>query len=478
MSRRARGNTQNGFTLIEVVIAIFLLMLGSLTILSLVDASTRNNYRVEQSQVTVNQLEAELERIKRLPFNEVALTGTPASSADQDNPAWRVSAGQFALERDGTDLRPLVVNGAALEGGGTVSGGTLSAAPTPFQSGDIGGTIRRYVVWVNDTRCPETVCPGSQDIKRVVVAATLDSTAPGGDRAYQELQTDLVDPEATPVDDAVPDGDGDTDGDGVPDGDEEGSFATFFLTDTPCNQTERQPLTGDHNTHNTLGTCSNGMQTGDTKGSADLMFTDPPKLDAAFPADQQPLYDYSTDVEPAVGAENDKGLQIRHSNLTGCIFSPTLTDGVPSQKVHRWLTPPIPDDFELLLDGEATLSLWTRTLNGGEHPGRICVFLYARKTNLLGVPVDVLMANEEITDALWFPHEEETWPRANWTELNIDMNFLYAAGSLLEGERLGLAISVEKNGTNPGDGLEFMYDHPSFDSRLQIKTSSILPAFE
>jgi type II secretory pathway pseudopilin PulG len=467
MSTRAKVNTQGGFTLIEVVIAIFLLMLGSLTILSLVDASTRNNYRVEQSQVTVNQLEAELERIKRLPFNEVALTTTPASSADQENPAWRVGGGQFALERDGTDLRPLVVNGGALEGGGTVTGGTLSATPTPFQSGDIGGTISRYVVWVNDTRCPETVCPGSQDIKRVIVAATLDSTAPGGDRAYQELQTDLVDPEATPVEDDVPNGGG-----------EEGSFATFYLTDTPCNQTERQPLTGDHNTHNTLGTCSNGPKSGDTPGAPDLMFTDPPKLDTAFPADQQPLYDYATDVEPAVGAENDKGLQIRHSNLTGCISSPTLIDGVPSQKVHRWLTPPIPDDFELLLDGEATLSLWTRTLNGGAHPGRICVFLYARKTNLLGVPVDVLMANQDITDALWFPHEEETWPRTNWTELHIDMNFAYAAGSILEGERLGLAISVEKNGTNPGDGLEFMYDHPSFDSRLQIKTSSILPAFE
>ena len=57
------------------------------------------------------------------------------------------------------------------------------------------------------------------------------------------------------------------------------------------------------------------------------------------------------------------------------------------------------------------------------------------------------------------------------------MNFLYAAGALLPGERLGLAISVEKGGTNPGDGLEFMYDHPSFDSRLQIKTSSVLPDF-
>ncbi|MDQ2676206.1 MAG: prepilin-type N-terminal cleavage/methylation domain-containing protein, partial [Actinomycetota bacterium] len=272
MSRPEANRAQGGFTLIEVVIAIFLLMLGSLTVLSLVDASARNNYRVEQSQVVVNQLEAELERIKRLPFSEVALTGTPTGSADQDEPAWRVSGGQFALERDGTDLRPLVVNGSALEEGGTVSGGTLSAAPTPFQSGDIGGTIHRYVVWVNDTRCSDSVCPGSQDIKRVVVAATLDSTAPGGDRAYQELHTDLVDPDASPVADEVPEGDG-----------AEGSFATFFLTDTPCNEAERQPLAGDHLTHNTLGSCSDGGESGDTQGAPDLLFTNPPRLDAAYP---------------------------------------------------------------------------------------------------------------------------------------------------------------------------------------------------
>jgi type II secretory pathway pseudopilin PulG len=467
MSKPQTGDSQDGFTLIEVVIAIFLLMLGSLTILSLVDASTRNNYRVEQSQVTVNQLEAELERIKSLPFDKVALVSTPASSADQDQPASRVSGGQFALERDGTVRRPLVVNGATLEEGGTVSGGTLSATPTPFQSGDISGTISRYVVWVNDTQCPEAVCPGTQDIKRVVVAATLDSTVSGGERAYQEMQTDIVDPNATPVTDDVPGGAG-----------EEGTFATFWLTDTPCNNSERQDLTGHHATHNTLGTCGAGMKTGATPGAPDLMFNDPPKLDPTLPADQQPLYDYSTDVEPLTGADADRGIQVRNSSLPGCIFSPSIVDGTPSQKVHRWLTPPIPSGFQLLLDGEATLSLWTRTLNGAQHSGRICVFLFARKLNNLGVPVDVPMVNQDITNATWFPHEEATWPRNNWTEVSVPMNFLYAAGALLPGERLGLAISVEKGGTNPGDGLEFMYDHPSFDSRLQIKTTSIIPGFD
>ena len=173
----------------------------------------------------------------------------------------------------------------------------------------------------------------------------------------------------------------------------------------------------------------------------------------------------------------DVTLQLRHSGLPGCIFSPSLIDGTPSQKVHRWLSPPIPDNFQLLLDGEATLSLWTRTLNAAVHPGRICVFLYARKLNVLGQPVDVLMVNQDITNATWFPHEADPWPRSNWTEVSVPMNFIYAAGSLLPGERLGVAISVEKGGTNPGDGLEFLYDHPSFDSRLQVKTSSVLPIF-
>ncbi|MDX6588138.1 MAG: hypothetical protein QOI31_2611 [Solirubrobacterales bacterium] len=453
--------------MIEVVISTLMLALGSMGVMSVVDASTRNNYRVEQSQVVVNVLQGELERIKELPYTEVALTGLPAHSADQKNPSWRVSSGNFAMSSDGTNLRPLVANGSVLAGGGTVTGGTLSPTPKPFSSGDVRGVIYTYVVWVNDASCPEAVCPGSQDLKRVIVAATLDASAAIGERSYQELHTDIVDPDVTPVSNAVPGGSG-----------QEGTFATFWLTDTPCNNSDRQPLTGDHNTHNTLGTCGAGMKTGNTAGAPDLMFTEPPKLDPDLPPDQQPLFDYSTDVEPLTNPTGDRGLQVRNSTLPGCIFSPSIVDGVPGQKVHRWLSPPVPSGLQLLLDGDANLSLWTRTLNGATHPGRICVFLFARKLNALGIPIDVPMVNQEITNATWFPHEEATWPKDNWTEISVPMKFLYAAGALLPGERLGLAISVEKGGTNPGDGLEFMYDHPSFDSRLQVKTSSVLPIFD
>ena len=146
--------------------------------------------------------------------------------------------------------------------------------------------------------------------------------------------------------------------------------------------------------------------------------------------------------------------------------------------MHRWLSPPVADGEELLLDGEATLSLWSCTLNGAQHPGQICVFLFVRKPNVQGEMVDELTTNQDISGATWFPHEETSWPRANWTETSVPMSFQYSGGSVLPGERVGLAISVERGGTNPGDGLEFIYDHPSFDSRVQIKTSSDLPVFE
>ncbi len=462
-------NPEAGFTIVEVMIAAMLLMIGSLGLLNVVDASSRNTYRAEQSQVVVNQLQAEMEKIKRIPFSEVALTSAPAHSSNPDDPAWRVSGTQFATSADGTALRPLVVNGGTLAAGGTVSGGILNPNPTPFESGDVHGTIRRYVVWIDDPRCPETLCPGNQDSKRVIVASTLDQTGAGGVRPYQELQGDIVDPDVTPVDNPVPPGDGD-----------EGTFATFWLTDTPCSEAERHPLTGDHLTHNTLGTCDDGLLTGLVGGAPDLMYVEQPFLDPDYPDDEQPLHDYSTDVEPTTNPSADKGLQLRRPGpLTlGCALNLPILESTPHQKTHRWLAPPVPGGFELLIDGEATVSLWTRTINGAVHPGKVCVWLFVRRLNALGLPVDTPVVNQVVTNLTGFPGGQSNWPSGDYQEITVDMDFVSAVEGLLPGEQLGLAISVDRAGTSGGDGLEFMYDHPSFDSRLQVKTSSALPIFD
>ena len=77
--------------------------------------------------------------------------------------------------------------------------------------------------------------------------------------------------------------------------------------------------------------------------------------------------------------------------------------------MHRWLAPPIPDDLELLLDGEATLRLWTRTLDGGVHAGRICIWLFIRRPTA-GLPVDTPVINSSL-EPHRLPGGQQNWPR-------------------------------------------------------------------
>jgi Tfp pilus assembly protein PilE len=464
---------EQGFTVVEAMVAALILVIGGLAVLAAVDTAARSTFRAEQSQVQVNVLQEEIERIRELPYESVALTSAPAHSNDQDNPNWRVSGATFAISRDGSDARTMVVQGGALAGGGAISGAAISPGPTPFESGDVAGDIYRYVVWMNDDTCPEALCPGVQDKKRVVVASVLDETASGGERIYQEAHTDLTDPEAQRVQNALPPGD-DVD-----------SAWQFWLTDTPCNNSSRQPIVSSHQTHNTLGTCSTGMRTGTTSGAPDLMYTEAPPLDPNHPPEDQPLYDYATDVEPNAGT--DKGLQMKVPSGalsgTGCLPLDlgSSTEGNKQWKMHRWLSPPIPNGYDVLLDGRGTLSLWTQTINGAVHPGRICVYLFTRQLNVLGVPVDTPVVNlDNPTAADHFPYAEASWPSSEWAEIDIPMHFAAANGGsvrLLPGTRLGLAIGVHRSGTLPGEGLQFNYDTPSFDSRLEIETRSLLPSF-
>ena len=53
------------------------------------------------------------------------------------------------------------------------------------------------------------------------------------------------------------------------------------------------------------------------------------------------------------------------------------------------------------------------------------------------------------------------------------MEFSSSSVTIEPGERLGLALSVERANTG-GDGLSFMYDHPKYPARLEVDTSTPL----
>ena len=503
---RRTTREEAGITIIEVVIAAVILAIGGLAVLGLVNAASHNNFRTEQSQVVNDRLQQEMEALKQLPYSQVALSGLPAHANDADNPNNRVSGAQFNVNRSGTpNNEGLVYNGGTnQEGTGAVGGGTVNPGPIPFTSGDVKGNLYHYVTWAQDPSCGNC---NDRWTKHVVVAATLDQTAPGGARAYQEIQGNLFNPDAG-ANQCV------TGSSGCPaHGGTDETPWTFWLTDTSCNNSTRQAISADHATHNTLDVCSKGTKTGpptlippNLGGAPDLMFTQATPCVNGGCDNSQPQFDYAGDVEPGCGTLNcnvaDKGLQESlPTNLvnggSGCLtnlggVSSLLSLGSnPQTYMHKWVSPQIPSGFNVTLDGNGELDLWTQTINNAVHPGRICVWLFTRHLDgITGLPIDDFAVNVGATcpsgqanccptnsglSLTYFQCSFTSWPHGGWSEIHIPLHYTLTA--LSPGYRLGVAIAVERSGTLPGTGLQFMYDHPSFDSRLEVQTRSLLPTF-
>ena len=412
-------------TIVEVLVAALVVALGALAVLALVNATSRANYRAQGSQVVTDRLQAELEHIRQLSFDEVALTGPAPSSTDPSSPTARVSGTQFALNRNGTNAKPLAIAGGTAPSGTSVGcggDGQLACGVSPggpgdpasrIDQGNIHGWIYRYVVYQG----APSDCLGcsNDDYKRVVVAITLDTTASGGTHTiYREIQSNVANPDAVPGSNPVPPCSSNPNDPSC----SPKSVGTFWLTDTPCNNTSRQEVAAlpgfnssqnGNATHNTRGKCSNGMQTGSTSGAPDLMFEQarPPDTDAP----DQYLYDYSTDVgrtetQPC-GATSPLrcGLAMQKLSQNGCLLQQTtslaqlsllnLGDDfldLPSSesnrqyKTHVWLSNELNNNFSLLTSADASLDLWTRTVGGASYPGKICVTVFKRVTlNLQGL---------------------------------------------------------------------------------------------
>jgi type II secretory pathway pseudopilin PulG len=451
---------EEGVAVVELLVAVLILATGAIAVLGIFDASTRNTFRAEQTQVAINRAQLELEQIRQLTYEDVALTTTPATSSDPKNPGYRVSGSNFALGWDGTtpsDNAEMVVRNI-----GGVTDGSVNPGPTSFTSGDVSGKVYRYVVWQNDPSCqlvPNSTidaCPGQHDYKRVVVIVKLDDAPISFTRAYTEVQSNFSDPDATTQTSNDP-------GAG-------GSSLTaqqFFLSDTTCNNSARQEITGDHAEHQTWGGCADP-----NPQKPDGLYTEaPPDPDPNDPGVPL-LYDYANDVEPSLNPDQDKGLQLLRQDANGCSFS---GGGSPQYKIHRWVSQPLALAFQM--SGQATLEFYTRTINDVNAQGTICVFVFIRKEttaecNPLPPPCDTQLIDQADPPNAFFVYSENPWPAGAWTRRRLAMSFSSTTAAV--GQRVGVEIAVRRNGTT-GDVLEFMYDHPDYPSRLEVKTSTPLP---
>jgi prepilin-type N-terminal cleavage/methylation domain-containing protein len=447
----ARTPREEGFTLIEVLVAALILVIGSFAAFGLLRAATINNQRAKATQVALDRAQQELEVLRGLTDEQLALTEPPPSSSNPKNPDYRVVSGTFYLNRNRTGEHPeLVAKNGSLYGGGFITTGSVDPGPTPFTSGNVSGKIYRYIVWRNDTSCPESTCPGTQDYKQVVVAVQLDKAAnQASEQGYVEVQSTFINPKDSAKNDPIPGGNGVT------------TAQQFFLSDTRCSSTGstvRQEVLESHTLHNTLGSCAS------TDGTAPdaLVLGAPPD---PLPADPtQPLeYDYSTDYPLGVLSAAAKGIQLRRDDSSGCHEIPTGT-AVPQWQVHRWVTDPMAS--ELKMSERVTLVIKTRAINETGYTGSLCIYLFDR-VEKGGKPEDSYFLNKQTGTKGWsWSPSSSQWPR-EWFEIQVPMLF-NGPYPLEPGHRLGLALSV--NGKTGGDAVSLMYDHPSFRARLEVET--------
>lgn len=467
---RRKTDREAGFTIIEVLVAIVILTIGALTTFSLLSAANRNTDRAKASQVALDLAQQELEALRSLKNEELALVSSPGHSSDPLDPDYRVnSSGKFAVVREPlASYRKLVVKGGEIEGEPekTIEDGVVVPSES-FESGDVKGTVHRYVVWANDTACGEA-CPTSQDFKQIVVAVKLDT--PGnqtGERGYVEAQSNFVDPTDSSEKD--------------PAANSKGELVTaqqFFLSDTPCassGSTERQEIAGNHLLHNTRGTCASRLQTGTTLGAPDALLLGAPPDPAPEDVNDPALYDYSDDTYLEPTPDTDKGVQIRKDDTNGCHYDPFGTTN-PESQIHRWVTDPMASAFKMT--EKATLEFYTRTLNDALYKGKLCVYLFKRHEE--GSPpeaTDTWLTNAKsaAADPYWTftPEGNEYWPRYSWAKERLTMTFNEAPYPIDKGDRLGVALSVERNGTSAeADAIPIMYDHPSYPTRIEVDTST------
>jgi len=192
------GSREAGFTIVEVLVALLILVIGALATFGLLSGAIRNTQRAKGTQVALDRAQQEIEALRSIPYQQLALQKTPVAETNPLSPNYRVSGGSFALVREPRNsYATMVVNKGGLYGGGFVEGGVVNPEES-FSSGDVSGKIYRYVVWRNDDKCG-VACPGEQDFKQVVIAVKLDTQSnESAERGYVEVQSDFVDPTRGP----------------------------------------------------------------------------------------------------------------------------------------------------------------------------------------------------------------------------------------------------------------------------------------
>jgi Tfp pilus assembly protein PilV len=179
--------SDDGFTIVEVLVASLVLTIGIVAMFSNFTSGQKLGNSAEAHQSAVAVAEGELERIRTLPWKEMAMHEIPARSSETTNPTHNevspatatctsMGGGKKELEncfewKSGTK-EPMVYD--------TTNAESKIKDPETVKVASVvkGATTRltfkvyRFITWVTDKECKVATCEGQRDSKRVTVAVT------------------------------------------------------------------------------------------------------------------------------------------------------------------------------------------------------------------------------------------------------------------------------------------------------------------
>jgi prepilin-type N-terminal cleavage/methylation domain-containing protein len=452
---KAAIRDERGFTLVELLIAMALTAVGVAATLSVFGASGRTTVISQNTEVGAQQAQAELDRLSKLRYGELALTSPPVNSADPKNPNYRVNGTEFEVR---ADLEETLVTEP-----GEGSTAKVDPGPSTFAVGQAGSTItgriHRYVTW-RDENCPTNVCDGAENTKRVIVAVSLDPVANSVQRNPLWFSTVIADPSAAPPGYTGTSG-GNSSGTGS-----STSAQVLYLYDQPCDDEDWDDFAyaapgGSHNTQNTAQTgpspASNSTcDHSDPSKQPDLMGTVPPPGNSSTP-----IYEYSADLAGAyLGglAMMRKGNTCRTSYSASEAAPDPITAAPNKWAVHAWTTPEFEEEF--VLSGRATVSIWTETLGDLAGRGFLCATLLERRASG-GVPSDTVLASTT--------YDVSAWP-ASPRRLSFTFSVPQPA-DIDQDRQLVLVLHLR---AESAQDIAILYDHPSYQSLLEVETTTPL----
>ena len=419
---RRATKADRGFTLVEVLVAATMLLVGILATLTAFDASRGLTTVSERQSTLAQRAQNELERVLSLPWSQVALTGTSGSwsSVTTDYTYVSNTAGSCPGSSNGTApqyqpdhgpagssaTEPLVINGCSYTT--TTNGQSTTTTPTtgtvaPAQSwsaplgsggGTLSGNVYDFITWAADPTCSQTATPGSLcpitgDYKRVtVVVAESGASQP----THPAIVSGLVTP---PNNGHNPNSGGGT------------SCTNSLGQKVNCTNTPPPGQTGQQ--YYFSDTAYTSSSPGEPVSSAgnNLHQSVVPSVSVAPSPDllgSAPPTGASTSGTPPVptppcfgldlGCGSGGGLPMQPCS-TGCPSTgtaPCYTPPLNNTQSHSWVTPAIAAGTTWTLTGTGNMTTYVESGTGQAINATLCMGLYVVPAGTLGVVTGNLLA--------------------------------------------------------------------------------------